>query len=120
MNLKSLGMLLALCALLCVFAPRANAQDVSTLWIRVTDDFQVADSAAMYFANTAAGTYLKDSLSSLYYEFDPPPPPPDGLNVTWNSFRAGVDPLTYGGYPVDVHGIAANPTVKDTFLLNIS
>src|SRR5439155_10259878 len=39
----------------------------------------------------------------------------------WTSFRSGIpDPSVYGGYPVDVHGIPTNPTVKDTFLLNIT
>ncbi len=111
MTWKFLRTLSVLCALTGFAARQSHAQDVSTLWFLVKDDFAVNDSALIYFANAAGASYAVDSLTPLYYEYENPPPPP-GLQVSFAAFR-GVAP--YGGYPVDLRGIPSNPTLRDTF-----
>ena len=101
-----------------------------TFWIRAADDFSAADTAVTWFINVHGGSYNLDSIPfcvyvedacdpySIYVEYEPPPSPPNGLWVLFTGFRppsAG----TYGGYPIDIHGIPNNPARKDTFQLRV-
>ncbi len=112
--MSSIRLAIALCIAIGFLDGGANAQDVSTLWFLVKDDFSVNDSALIYFANAAGASYGVDSLSPLYNEFLDPPLP--GLQVSFVGFR-GVAP--YGGYPIDLRGIQLNPTLRDTFDIKI-
>ncbi len=111
MNSHRSSLLIALCMSIGFLDGGANAQDVSTLWFLVRNDFAVNDSALMIFANSSGASYGIDSLSPLYYEYEPPPPPP-GMQVSFGAFRGAA---TFGGYPMDLRGIPSNPTRRDTF-----
>lgn len=120
MNLNYLKRLLVVLALVGAASWQSQAQNnVSTLWIKVSDDFAVSDTNLLWFCNTALGTYNLDSLSPNYYEVEPPPAPPAGPDFKWTGFRPPAAG-TYGGYPIDIHGIPGNASVKDTFQLTVN
>ncbi len=103
---------IALCITIVFLDGDAKAQDVSTLWFLVKDDFNYRECALLYFANATGASYGIDSLSPLYQEYIPPPVPPPALEVSFTRFRGCAD---YSGYPIDLRGIPSNPEVRDTF-----
>jgi len=94
----------------------ACGQDVSTIWIRCSQDYAESDTGRLFMANTAAGTYGKDSIGPWYVENEYPPC--FCWNVRWMKISTS-EPGEYGSgfIPLDVRGIPINPAQPDTFQL---
>ncbi|HMD13009.1 MAG TPA: T9SS type A sorting domain-containing protein [Bacteroidota bacterium] len=93
------------------------SQGASIIWVRVSDDFFVADSVMLYLINTPNGTWGKDSINPIFQEIEYPPNPPS-FDARWVSFatyaNSGYGP---GFIPLDIRGILSNPVQKDTFVI---
>lgn len=97
----------------------ARSQDVATIWIRVSDDVAIGDTATLYMVNSPNGTYQRDSLNPCYQEIGNPPCL--CFNASWSAWATYTnDFLGFNGgrfIPFCIEGIPTNPTVKDTFKL---
>jgi len=118
MNLNTGRVLMLLFALVGVAAVSVHAQnDVATIPFRVSDNFAVTDTALLYIANTASGSYLKDSINQTYQEIEYPPG--FAFDARWKQLLGKPGQYGSGFIPLDIRGIPSNPTVKDTFLLGM-
>ena len=96
-----------------------RAQNIATIWIRVSDDW-ISDTATLYMVNSPNGTYQRDSLNPCYQEIEYAPC--FCFAAFWSPWATYTnDSLGFRGgrfIPFFIEGIPTNPTVKDTFKLN--
>ena len=97
----------------------ARAQDNTTIWFRVSDNFFIGDSVLLYCINDTGGSMYRDSLNICYDEVQSPPTPPS-FDARWVAYAPYVFSIYgFGFSPMDIRGIPTNPAEKDTFVLKM-
>jgi len=97
----------------------ARAQDNTTIWFRISDNFWSGDSVILYCVNDTSGSINQDSLNFCVQEIIYPPNPPS-FDARWVAFAPYVNTIyRFGFIPMDIRGIPTNPAQKDTFVIKM-